>query len=77
MSALLFNHDGWEVLTSAWTVAAKPGNQVQICYQWGADWISWVDSATGIRRINLNVTMSEFVGAVSKGGIVDCRQMQG
>ena len=45
MTVLLFNDRGWEVATSAWSAASKDGQSVEVCYQWGADGISWFDSA--------------------------------
>lgn len=76
MTVLLFNDRGWEVVTSAWTAAATPGNTVQICYQWGADHISFFQSATGISRIDLPIDMTTFLKAISEGGVVDLRSHQ-
>jgi hypothetical protein len=74
MSAtLLLNHEGWEVVTAAWSAAAKPGDKVQVCYQWGADRLSWFDSATGIARVGLNLSMAEFLRLVQRGGVTDLR----
>lgn len=75
---LLFEHEGYEVITSAWTAAGKPERKVEICYQWGADRLSWVSSATGIRRITLNCTMLEFAAVIRRDNapIVDCRRWQ-
>jgi hypothetical protein len=33
MTVLLFNHDGWEVATAAWSLGAKSGEAVTVVYQ--------------------------------------------
>lgn len=76
MTVLLFNDRGWEVMTSCWSAGAKPGKSVRICYQWGADHLSWFSSATGISTVDLPIGMSEFLRAVQSGGLVDLRRFQ-
>lgn len=77
MVTLLFRHEGWDVVTAAWSASAKPGKNVQICYQWGANGISFFDSATGIRRLEIPIEMRVFLDALSGGGgVIDLRQYQ-
>lgn len=72
MSVLLFRDGAYFVVTAAWTAAAKAGNKVEICYQWGAHWISFMPSATGIASTTLNITMDQFAQRVADGGgVVD------
>ena len=73
MTVLLFNDRGWEVATPAWSAASKDGQSVEVCYQWGADGISWFDSATGNARTTLNISMTEFARRLTGGGVVDLR----
>jgi hypothetical protein len=73
MPTLLFNHEGWECLSSSWTAATNVPDRVTICYQWGANWGSWYQGATGIRQIRLEIRMQEFVSRVQRGGIIDLR----
>lgn len=79
MPVLLFLDRGWEVATNAWTAAAKASNRnVTICYRWGADGISFFDSATGNSKTELAITMEEFTRRIAKhtnGGICDCRDV--
>lgn len=77
MTTLILQHGGWEVATAAWTAAAKPGRSVSICYQWGADGISWFSSATGISRVTLHIDMADFLKLTAKGGLVDLRRYCG
>ena len=77
MTVLLFNDRGWDIATAAWSVGAKPGKQVSLCYQWGADGISIFDSATGISKMTLPMTMAQFSAAIASGGsFVDLRPYQ-
>jgi hypothetical protein len=77
MSATLFFNDRkYEVVTSSWSVAAKPdANYITVCYSWGADGISWFDSATGVSSCELMLRMEEFVKRISKGGVIDLRDV--
>jgi hypothetical protein len=71
---LLVNYNSWEVLTSAWTAAAKPDRRVELVYVWGPDGISLFQSATGTERITLNLSMPDFLSLVERSGeIVDLR----
>jgi hypothetical protein len=75
MTTLIFEDRGHEVVTSSWSVAAKPGKSVQICYAWGADALSWFDSATGLASFDLEMTMEQFISRITKGGpVVDLRE---
>ena len=76
MTVLLFNHSGWEVMTASWTAAAKPGNKVQIAYVWGANWISAIDSATGVAKTELNISLGDFWKRIGRGGaVIDLRDL--
>jgi hypothetical protein len=70
---LVFEHEGWEVATSSWSAAAKPGKGVTVCYEWGADRISWFDNAVSTARITLNMTMGEFLSVIQGKALVDFR----
>jgi hypothetical protein len=61
MIPLMLRHQGYDVITSSWTVAAKSDKLIEICYQWGADRFSIVTSATGIARLSLDLSMSSFI----------------
>lgn len=73
MTTLVLSHNGWDVVTEAWSAAAIPGNKVQVCYQWGANRVSTFSGATGISRRTLDILMPAFLDAISSGGVVDCR----
>jgi hypothetical protein len=51
---LLIKDGGWEVAVSSWTVAAKPGNQVIVCYMWRQS------SLGGVASAGLNLTMDKI-----------------
>jgi hypothetical protein len=74
MTVLLFNHEGWEVATAAWSLGAKKGDAVTVVYQWGPDGLSWFDSATGTRHVIVNLTMDQLVQKLGGGGLVDLRE---
>lgn len=74
MTTLIFEHAGWEVATTSWTVAAKPGKGVTICYQWGADGVSFFESAVGNARTTLDCTMAEFLRLIQGRDVVDFRR---
>jgi hypothetical protein len=78
MPVLLFRDRGWEVAASSWVAAAKPDRKVELCYQWGADGISWFDSGTGNARCTLDILMDDFTKRIARhtnGGIVDFRDV--
>ena len=66
---LLIEDRGWEVAVSSWTVAAKPGNKVNLCYLWTGE-------SGGVLR-ELNLTMDQFLETVraAEGPIVDLRHL--
>jgi hypothetical protein len=77
MKAIMVNKGGWEVVTAAWTAAAKPGRVVEIAYVWGADGISFFQSATGVERVTLNIDMQSFLSVMHQGtAIIDLREYQ-
>jgi hypothetical protein len=74
MTVLVFNDRRWEVATSAWSAASKDGSSVDVCYTWGADGVSWFDSATGNARCTLDLLMSEFLERLARAdGVLDLR----
>lgn len=74
MKAIIVNKGGWEVVTASWTAAAKPGRAVEIAYVWGADGVSFFQSATGVERVTLNITMQEFLSVMHQDtSIIDLR----
>jgi hypothetical protein len=68
-ATLIFKHQGWDVVTSSWTAAVKPGKQVLLCYQW-AGGFSRGQSSEGTVRVNLNITMDQFLDLIKDGGVV-------
>jgi len=66
---LLIEDRGWEVAVSSWTVAAKPGNKVNLCYL-------WIGESGGVLR-ELNLTMDQFLETVraAEGPIIDLRHL--
>lgn len=78
MTVLLLSHEGWRVATAAWSAASKTRDEVELCYQWGADGVSLLSGATGIRRVTLPISMTEFLGRISQAGthpIVDLQSL--
>lgn len=65
---LKFEHEGCIVITNSWTASFKNG-YVDIAYLWGADAISWFDSATSVRRVNYKCLEAEFWIRAKKGVI--------
>jgi hypothetical protein len=78
MTELVFHHDGWTVVTSAWTVATKHDGEIAVCYPWSAmnGLGAWGDAATGVARLDLAMTMAEFFERTKAGGRVDLRSSQ-
>lgn len=76
MTTLFFIDDGWRVMTSAWTAAWDRSDEVEICYLWGASGFSLVAGATGVRKVTLPVSVTEFHDIIrrSKDGICDLRR---
>jgi hypothetical protein len=66
---LLIEDRGWEVAVSSWTVAAKPGNKVNLCYL-------WIGESGGVLR-ELSLTMDQFLetARAAEGPIVDLRHL--
>jgi hypothetical protein len=77
MTVLFFNDRGWEIATAAWTVGARPGKTVRLCYQWGADHVSFFHGATGISTIDLGMTMQQFLSLMEINRVIDLRPYQG
>lgn len=79
MSEIVFNHDGWTVVTSAWTAASKRPDKVIVCYPWsGMSGMSmWGDAATGVARIEFDMTMADFLARTQLGRRADFRPHQG
>jgi hypothetical protein len=77
---LVFKDGGWTVCTGGYTVAAKHGRGIVICYPWsGMSGISaWGDAATGVARVELEIPMELFldVAAKARGGVIDLRSHQ-
>jgi hypothetical protein len=73
---LLFNDDGWEVATDAWTAAAAGDRKTRVCYAWAADGVSLLSGATGISSVTLPISFSDFLQQLKRhqGGIWDMRQ---
>jgi hypothetical protein len=61
MPALLFNDGKWNILTSAWSAAAKrPNADTELCYTWSTGQIGFTQSATGTERITLGIPFNVF-----------------
>lgn len=74
---LLLKHEGWQVLTNSWTVASKyPAGDVTVCYQWGPDRVSWLDSAVSTARVEVRMSLSTFLKLVERSpdGVIDLRE---
>lgn len=71
MTEIVFLHDGWTVATSAWTVASKKPNEVEICYLWQG-----LSDNTGVASIKLDMSMSEFLARTKSDNRVDLRTHQ-
>jgi hypothetical protein len=67
----LIEHQGWEVAVSSWTVAAKPGDRISLCYMWA------YPASGGVAVTALNLTMDQFLETVraAEGPIVDLRHL--
>ena len=72
MTILAFKDaQGYEVVTAAWSACVKD-DEIDVAYLWGADGISWFDSATGVCRIRFKMTMSQFLSS-QRNGMIDLR----
>lgn len=60
MTTLVFRHQGWEVVTNAWSAGSKRDDDVMLCYIWAQP------SMTTLR-----ISMSEFLRRTAEGGVVD------
>lgn len=80
MTTLVFNHEGYTVATSSWSIAAKHRNEnaTDICYQWGANGISWFDSSVGNARATLPIPIARLIQEIGHagGGVADLRRYQ-
>lgn len=76
VTTLIFQHEGWEVVTTSWSAAAKPGKGVVVCYEWGPDRVGWLDNSVSTARVTLNMHMAEFIHAIHDKQIVDLRSRQ-
>jgi hypothetical protein len=66
---LRIKHDTWEVVTSSWTVAAKLGKTVVLCYSWSSmDGMGFLDQSTGVAQTELNLTMPQFLKILNQWG---------
>jgi hypothetical protein len=59
MTILVFEDKGTVVATAAWTVCPN-GSRTSICYVWGADGISWISSATGTARFEMDMPLEKI-----------------
>lgn len=74
---LIFEDRGWTVATASWTAAAKRHDEVEIAYLWGADSISWFQSATGVSRVTVTMTMTRFIALIQRNEVfIDLRAFQ-
>ncbi len=74
MTSLLIEDGGWNVMTTAWTAAAKPNrSQTEICYAWSSmSGMGFTENSTGVTRMTLNIPFNIFaahVAACDKQGI--------
>jgi hypothetical protein len=75
MTVLIFTHGDYEVATAAWTISAKPGNGVRICYAWGANGYSFSSGATGVASRNFATDISTFLRLIGNKYVVDLRNI--
>jgi hypothetical protein len=75
---IVFNHDSWTVVTSAWTVGSKRSGTIVICYPWSAlsGLSGWGDSATGVARLEIAMSMNQFLEHTKTGQRTDLRGYQ-
>lgn len=75
MKTLIFTHQGWTVVASAWTVATNSAKSVEVCYMWSSgSGIGWSDASTGVARKTFNITIDEFIAALNTpGDVLDLR----
>jgi len=57
---LTFEVKGVTIVTNSWTVRDNGAKGVIVCYIWGADDVSFFDSATGTSRAYLAMSIQEF-----------------
>lgn len=78
MTEIVFNHESWVVVTAAWTVASKRDGKIVICYPWSAmsGLSGWGDSATGVARLEIAMSMAEFLEHTKQGQRADLRAYQ-
>ncbi len=75
MTVLVFNHAGWEVATSSWTVATKSEREITLCYTWGADKFDRSDQSVSTARLYIAISMRDFLTHVAGNAIVDLRRL--
>lgn len=78
MSELIFEHDGWTVVTSAWTAASKGADKIVLCYPWSSfnGFSAWGDSATGVAHLEIPMSMSDFIKRTGVSDRADLRVYQ-
>jgi hypothetical protein len=66
MTTLVFRHQGWEMVTNAWSVGSNRDDSVALCYGW---------SGRDFQRTTLRIGISEFLRRIAEGGVVDLRDV--
>lgn len=73
---LVFNHDGWTMVSNAWSVGGKTATSTEIVYVWGPDGVSWVSGATGTARVTAKISMDEFLARCRDSrNVIDLRDV--
>ena len=77
MTVIVFEHDGWVVSTSAWTVASQDERSVTICYQWGGPGLGFFTNSVANAKAKLPIPMTKFLSTViqDRVGVVDLRKL--
>lgn len=77
MSAtLVFDHDGWTVVSTAWTAASRKKGEITVCYSWSVlPSMGLLASSTGVERVEIEIDMADFLDRVKQGGVVDFRRI--
>lgn len=78
MTVLVFEDRGWTIATNSWSIGGKTGsNSTTIMYTWGADGISFFNSATGVAQVVFDLSPDQFVKLVQRQAINSIADLRG
>ena len=75
MITLIFNHQNYTVMTSAWS-ACDRDEKTRIVYLWGADRVSIFGIDAGTAALTIPIPMGRFIEVVVGNDLVDLRRYQ-